>query len=52
MIIKMVMQIQQICKSLQLAAKVIGDAALVQKMEKSLELITRDIIFTQSLYLE
>lgn len=52
MIIRMVLTVEQVCKTVKVAAKVIGDATLAQTMDQASLLIKRDIIFTQSLYLE
>jgi antiviral helicase SKI2 len=51
-IVKMVNTVERLCQQFKLAARVMGDSKLSQRMEECSVLIKRDIIFTPSLYLE
>jgi antiviral helicase SKI2 len=49
-IVRCIMRLDETCHDVRNAARVIGDAALYEKMERASELIKRDIIFTASLW--
>lgn len=50
-IVRCITRLDETCRDVRNAARVIGDAALYQKMVRASELIKRDIIFAASLYL-
>lgn len=49
-IVRVITRLDESCRELRDAARVIGDADLWAKMEKCMELIRRDIVFAASLY--
>ena len=49
-IVRVITRLDEACRELRDAARVIGDADLWSKMEKCMELIRRDIVFAASLY--
>jgi antiviral helicase SKI2 len=49
-IVRSINQIDQACREVRNAARVIGDTALYQKMEEASRKIKRDIVFAASLY--
>lgn len=49
-IVRVITRLDETCRELRDAARVIGDADLWAKMEKCMELIRRDIVFAASLY--
>ncbi|UZJ57277.1 hypothetical protein CBS101457_006597 [Exobasidium rhododendri] len=49
-IVRVITRLDESCKELRDAARVIGDADLWSKMESCMELIRRDVIFAGSLY--
>jgi antiviral helicase SKI2 len=51
-IVRCINRLAETCKAVRNAARVIGDAALYQKMEKCGALIKRDIVFAASLYVK
>ncbi len=51
-IAKMIMSVERVCKNVKLAAQMMGDAEIAEKMDEAVKLIHRDIIFAPSLYLQ
>lgn len=49
-IVRVITRLDETCRELRDAARVIGDADLWTKMERCMELIRRDIVFAASLY--
>jgi antiviral helicase SKI2 len=49
-IVRSITQIDQACREVRNAARVIGDSQLYQKMEEASLMIKRDIVFAASLY--
>lgn len=49
-IVRIISRLDETCREVRDAARVIGDAALYQKMEVCREKIRRDIVFAASLY--
>lgn len=49
-IVRVITRLDEACRELRDAARVIGDADLWTKMERCMELIRRDIVFAASLY--
>lgn len=49
-IVRCITRLDETCRDVRNAARVIGDAVLYQKMVKASELIKRDIVFAASLY--
>ena len=45
-----IVRLEETCKEVRNAARVIGDAALYQKMEQASAAIKRDVAFASSLY--
>lgn len=50
-IVRVVSRLDEVCREVKSAARIIGDATLQEKMEVAQEKIKRDIIFCASLYL-
>lgn len=50
-IVRVITRLDETCREVRDAARVIGDAELFQKMEEAQALIKRDIVFAASLYL-
>jgi len=50
-IVRVITRLDETCREVRDAARVIGDAELFQKMETAQGLIKRDIVFAASLYL-
>jgi len=49
-IVRCIVRLDETCKEIRNAARIIGDTALYSKMEKASEKIKRDIVFASSLY--
>ena len=49
-IVRCIQRLDEICRDVKGAARIIGDPVLVDKMEQGSSLIKRDIVFTGSLY--
>ena len=49
-IVRCIQRLDETCRDVRKAAKVIGDTALYQKMQTCSTLIKRDIVFAASLY--
>ena len=49
-IVRCITRLQEVCKEVKNAARVIGDPTLFQKAEAAVNLIKRDIVFAASLY--
>ena len=47
-----IQRLDETCKTVRNAARVIGDSDLLEKMETASTLIRRDIVFAASLYLQ
>lgn len=50
-IVRVVTRLDETCREVMSAARLIGDPSLYQKMEKAREMIRRDVVFTASLYM-
>lgn len=50
-IVRVISRLDEVCREVRNAARIIGDATLQDKMETAQERIKRDIIFCASLYL-
>lgn len=50
-IVRVVTRLDETCREVMSAARLIGDPTLYAKMEKARELIRRDVVFTASLYM-
>ncbi|EXJ82553.1 hypothetical protein A1O3_06366 [Capronia epimyces CBS 606.96] len=50
-IVRVVTRLDETCREVMSAARLIGDPGLYQKMEKAREMIRRDVVFTASLYM-
>lgn len=50
-IVRVVTRLDETCREVMSAARLIGDPTLYGKMEKARELIRRDVVFTASLYM-
>ena len=50
-IVRVVTRLDETCREVMSAARLIGDPGLYQKMDKARELIRRDVVFTASLYM-
>jgi antiviral helicase SKI2 len=50
-IVRVITRLDETCREVMSAARLIGDVDLYQKMEKAREMIRRDIVFTASLYM-
>lgn len=50
-IVRCITRLDETCKEVRNAARIIGDATLYRKMEEASRLIKRDIVFASSLYL-
>lgn len=51
-IIRTIMRLENLLKNFKSAAKIIGHMPLSHKLDICMEVIKRDIVFTQSLYYE
>lgn len=49
-IVRCIVRLDETCREVQGAARLIGDVSLFKKMEAASELIKRDIVFAASLY--
>ena len=49
-IVRCIQRLDETCKDVRNAARVIGDPVLYQKMQEASSLIKRDIVFAASLY--
>jgi len=49
-IVRNIQRLNELCKDVRNAARVIGDPTLYSKMEKCSEMVKRDIVFAASLY--
>eukprot|EP00043_Microstomoeca_roanoka_P011762 m.111284 g.111284 ORF g.111284 m.111284 type:complete len:1291 (-) comp15289_c0_seq2:139-4011(-) len=49
-IVRCIVRLDEACRDVKNAARVIGDPVLAQKMEKASQMIKRDIVFAASLY--
>ena len=49
-IVRCIQRLDETCRDVKNAARIIGDPDLVDKMEKGSSLIKRDIVFAGSLY--
>ncbi len=50
-IVRVVTRLDETCREVMSAARLIGDPGLYAKMEKAREMIRRDVVFTASLYM-
>jgi hypothetical protein len=48
-IVRCITRLDETCREVKSAARVIGDSSLFNKMEKAQQLIKRDIVFAKSL---
>eukprot|EP01125_Pyxidicula_operculata_P018864 TRINITY_DN6765_c0_g1_i1.p1 TRINITY_DN6765_c0_g1~~TRINITY_DN6765_c0_g1_i1.p1 ORF type:complete len:1333 (-),score=325.04 TRINITY_DN6765_c0_g1_i1:37-4035(-) len=49
-IVRTIVRLAETCRDFKSAARIIGDPGLAKKMEESIQLIKRDIVFAASLY--
>ncbi len=49
-IVRTIQRLDEVCKDVRSAARIVGDPSLYQKMKETSELIKRDIVFAASLY--
>lgn len=50
-IVRVVTRLDETCREVMSAARLVGDPTLYQKMEKAREMIRRDVVFCASLYM-
>lgn len=50
LIVRCLLRLDEICKDVRKAAKIVGNPALYEKMEETSSVIKRDIVFAASLY--
>jgi antiviral helicase SKI2 len=50
-IVRVVTRLDETCREVMSAARLIGDPGLYRKMDRARELIRRDVVFTASLYM-
>lgn len=50
-IVRCIVRLEEACKEIRSAARIIGDPQLFTKMERASSLIKRDVIFAASLYI-
>jgi len=50
LIVRCIQRLDEVCKDIRKAARVIGDTVLFEKMEETSKAIRRDIVFAESLY--
>ena len=50
-IVRVVTRLDETCREVMSAARLVGDPGLYAKMEKAREMIRRDVVFTASLYM-
>jgi arsenate reductase-like glutaredoxin family protein len=50
-IVRCITRLDETCREVRNAARIIGDSSLFQKMEEASKLIKRDIVFASSLYI-
>ncbi len=50
-IVRTITRLDETCREVRNAARIVGDPVLYKKMERASELIKRDIVFATSLYL-
>jgi len=50
MIVRCIQRLEETCRDVRNAARVIGDPVLKEKMQEASKLIKRDIVFAASLY--
>jgi antiviral helicase SKI2 len=50
-VVRCITRLDETCREVRNAARIIGDANLFQKMEEASKLIKRDIVFASSLYI-
>jgi antiviral helicase SKI2 len=50
-IVRVVTRLDETCREVMSAARLVGDPELYSKMEKAREMIRRDVVFTASLYM-
>jgi hypothetical protein len=50
LIVRCIQRLDELCKDIRKAARVVGDVNLFEKMEQTSEAIHRDIVFAASLY--
>ena len=50
-IVRVVTRLDETCREVMSAARLVGDPSLYQKMEKAREMIRRDVVFCASLYM-
>ena len=49
-IVRCIVRLEETCREVQSAARLMGDPALCKKMEVASQLIKKDIVFAASLY--
>lgn len=50
-IVRTIVRLDETCREFRNAARLMGDALLMEKMEKASAMIKRDVVFAGSLYL-
>ena len=50
LIVRCIQRLDEVCKDVRSAARLIGDPSLYERMEETSALIKRDIVFAASLY--
>lgn len=50
-IVRVVTRLDETCREVMSASRLVGDPTLYQKMEKGREMIRRDVVFCASLYM-
>lgn len=51
-IVRTIVRLEETCREVRNAARIIGDTQLFTKMEQASALIKRDIVFASSLYVK
>ncbi len=49
--VRLITRLDETCKEMRNAARIIGDSGMYQKMEEASRMIKRDIVFASSLYI-
>ena len=49
-IVRTIQRLDEVCRDVRSAARIVGDPGLFQRMDEASQLIKRDIVFAASLY--
>lgn len=49
-VVRCIQQLEEMCREVRQAARLVGESALAAKMEAASNMIKRDIVFAASLY--